>query len=127
MRSAPIAFCSSTMQPVKARRETLGSMTRTYMFEGVDDDLVLVHDDGEPDKLDAYDGAQFHLVAHAGQMQVAVNIDTDSGCWHIATGQTDEVHPLPAWPVTIEQSPDSGYSARLTVEAPADAELVRTA
>lgn len=102
-------------------------MSRTITFEGASDDLAYVVDDGTEEEYQAYDGAQFRLSSTQGQMQVTVNVDHDSGCWHISAGQTDEAHPLPGWPVKLEQSPDTAYSTRLTIDAPTDTELVQTA
>jgi hypothetical protein len=98
-------------------------MTRTITFEGASDDLVYVNDDGDVEEYQAYDGAQFHLVSSAGQMQVTVKVDDASGCWTPAPGQTSEAFHAPGWPIKLDQAPDCEYSARLTVEAPSDTEV----
>ncbi|MBF6332457.1 hypothetical protein [Nocardia transvalensis] len=93
-------------------------------IEGAGDDTVVVVIDGEPAEYPAYDGARFHLISRRGRTHVAVTVDDDSGCWTITVGQISEVHPIPGWPVRIEQSADHEYSARLTVDAPDDTEVV---
>lgn len=99
-------------------------MSQTISFEGYSDDIAAVTTDGTSREYDAYDGAQFHLISREGQMQVSVTADPNSGCWHVVIGQTDEVHPLPTWPLYAKQSCVCQYSASLTVEAPDDTELV---
>lgn len=89
-----------------------------YTFEGASDDIVIVIADGVAAEYEAYDGAQFRLRHPTGQMQITVRMDDDSGCWHASIGQTDEVHPLPGWPITAVQSRDHEYTVRLTVDTP---------
>jgi hypothetical protein len=55
------------------------------------------------------------------QMHVTVWFP-DNGCWQVGVGQVDEAIQLPLWPVTISQH-ESGYSALLTIEAPAGTRL----
>ncbi|SLG39789.1 Uncharacterised protein [Mycobacteroides abscessus subsp. abscessus] len=99
-------------------------MTTLISFEGASDDLALVIIDGVPEEYDAYHGAQFHIVSRHGQMQVTLDLDDKSGCWSIGLGPTSEIHPMPDWPVTMSASKDFDYTPRITITAPADAELV---
>ncbi|MBM4469860.1 hypothetical protein GS982_19890 [Rhodococcus hoagii] len=99
---------------------------KLFSFEGASDDTAVVIVDGAPKECDAYNGAQFHLLSKHGQMQLSLHLDDDSGCWMVAVGQTSEAHPVPNWPIALEQSKDSDYAVRLTVTAPADAEVVMT-
>lgn len=100
-------------------------MSKLISFEGASDDLAYVIENGRPEEYDAYNGhTQFHIISREGQLQVTVALDADSGCWGITVGQTDEAHPLPNWPLAIEQSRDTDYSARLTITAPDSATLV---
>ncbi|WP_032381013.1 hypothetical protein [Rhodococcoides fascians] len=101
-------------------------MSKPISFEGASDDLAYVIVDGRPDEYDAYDGAQLHIVSRAGQLQIDLDLNRESGCWAISASQTDETHAFPKWPITITQSPDCGYSTRLTVTAPDDARVVIT-
>jgi hypothetical protein len=103
-------------------------VTTLFSFEGASDDIALVIIDGVPAEYDAYDGAQFHIVSRQGQVQVTLEIDDDSGCWSVALGQTSTAYPIPKWAreAILEQSPDSDAATRITLTAPADAELVVT-
>lgn len=49
------------------------------------------------------------------------------GVWSFAVGQADEDTPLPAWPISIVQSPEVPYSALLTIVVPGSARLERVA
>lgn len=94
-------------------------MSRTLTLAGFSDDVAILTDDGAPAEHDAYNGAQFHLIAPTGQMQIALTLDDNSGCWHVALGQTDEAHPMPKWPIATSQA-DADYSVLVTIEAPDD-------
>jgi len=53
---------------------------------------------------------------------------TLGGTWAVGIAQTDEDHPLPAWPITITQAPamnpdNPGYSVLLHIDAPEDVRL----
>ncbi|AVP71290.1 hypothetical protein [Prescottella equi] len=100
--------------------------SQLFSFEGASDDTAVVIVDGTPSEYDAYNGAQFHLLSKHGQMQVSLDLDNDSGCWMVAVGQTSEAHPVPSWPIALEQSKDCDYAVRVTITAPADAQVVMT-
>lgn len=42
-----------------------------------------------------------------------------TGCWSFAAGQVDDDTPMPDWPISIRQAPDTSYSALLAIDAPA--------
>ncbi|WP_039828115.1 hypothetical protein [Nocardia testacea] len=100
----------------------------SYTIQGASDDTAIVTtSDGfsrEVEEYSAYDGAVFHIVSRTGgQLRVRLDQDSDTGCWNIGIGATNEAKPVPNWPLRIEPSGDD-YSPRLTIEAPADARLL---
>ncbi|AUM18255.1 MULTISPECIES: hypothetical protein [Rhodococcus] len=101
-------------------------MPRTLTFTGYSDDLVEIRDTAGhySDEYSAYDGATFHLIHGNKRLQVALGLETLSGCWHATIGQVDETAALPGWPIRIEQDPDTEYSVRVTVEVPEGVELI---
>ncbi|MGW5267171.1 hypothetical protein ACWEQ4_00835 [Rhodococcus sp. NPDC003994] len=101
-------------------------MSQCITFEGASDDIAIVIVDGAVEEYDAYHGAQFHLVARTGRLQITLDLNDESGCWSIGIGQTDDAHPVAAWPIAVAPSPDCDHSARVTITAPADARLVQT-
>jgi hypothetical protein len=96
---------------------------------GAGDDLV---------EVDGCDGAGEFPTGHwqgdlappgeVEQMRVHCWYD-DDGCWQVGVGQVIEDNPLPPWPITITQAPamnpdNAGYSALLSIDAPAGTRLV---
>lgn len=103
---------------------------------GASDDLVEV--DGavgaSPEEYNVYDSGKLMWRADfiapdpadespAERLRVHAIYD---GCWHFSVGQVDEVYPLPAWPLRIQQGEqDYGegklgprYSVVLLIDAP---------
>lgn len=95
---------------------------------GASDDLVEVDGcEGAGEfSSDRWDGV---LIAPLAQEQMRVHCWYDeNGCWQVGVGQVDEAIQLPSWPVTITQAPamnpdNAGYSALLTIDAPAGIRL----
>ncbi len=98
-----------------------------FRFFGQDDDtaVVITADDfeGRRDEFDAYNGARFHIRSRAGELQVRLDADSDTGCWNIAVGPTNETRPVPDWPIGIGPA-STDHTGQLVIDAPADATLI---
>lgn len=98
---------------------------------GASDDLVEVDgcEGADEFNVDDEDRWQADLIApgDTGQMRVHCWFDKE-GCWQVGVGQTIEDCQLPPWPISITQAPvmnpdNEGYSALLTIDAPAGTRL----
>lgn len=43
---------------------------------------------------------------------------SDGGVWWLGVRQTDDEHPIPDWPISIRQHPETPYSAELVMVCP---------
>jgi|ERR1044071_5669060 hypothetical protein len=94
---------------------------------GASDDLVEVDGCEGADEFNADDWSADLIAPDGGHMRVYCRFEL-TGCWSVGVGQPDEDYQLPGWPVTITQAPamnpgNPGYSAKLTIDAPAGTRL----
>jgi hypothetical protein len=94
---------------------------------GASDDLVEVDGCEGADEFNADDWSADLIAPDGDQMRVYVRYEL-TGCWSVGVGQADEGHQLPGWHVAISQAPamspgNPGYSAKLTINAPAGTRL----
>lgn len=94
-------------------------------FAGASDDLIEINGPDGPDEFDVYGRGPImwraDVISPASRPVIRVSVllvDEDEGCWHVAAGQVDEDTPLPDWPITVRQAPDTGYATVLEIDAP---------
>lgn len=103
---------------------------------GASDDLVEWAGQGDVVFLDEPKGALWaeYNVCDISRYRVQAGDDaalvyalySEVGCWVLGVGQVDEGTPIPAyWKISIDQSPETGYSARVTIEADASLTVQR--
>jgi hypothetical protein len=106
------------------------SETRTLVFYGASDDLFEVEGSrgDEPDEIGCFGHIPVvKVVTPAGEGMIVLGVyNSDDlpvaypACWAIGVAPLDEDVPIPAWPISIALG-GRGYSAALTLTAPADA------
>jgi hypothetical protein len=89
---------------------------------GASDDLIEVAGCEGADEFNNDDWSADLIAPDDSQMSVWCWY-TLGGTWAVGVAQTDEEHPLPAWPIAITQAPamnpdNPGYSVLLSIDAP---------
>lgn len=99
---------------------------KTYKFSGASDDLVEIEDpDHGFDEIPWYGRGRWKATIYdpATDVGLVAHVKyTKLGTWLVGISQFNDEHPL-MWPVRIIQSPNTGYSLQLEVDAPDTAVL----
>lgn len=95
------------------------------IFSGASDDLIEIEGVKGGDEYSGMTGRD-EIVAGTfnvgGKLRVRALYD---GCWSFAVGQVDEDIPLPDWPISVTQHPETPYSVALVIECPDDVKVFR--
>lgn len=63
------------------------------------------------------------LVTHERDVVVVLVRYEDNACWSATALPKSEDHPLPDWPMRVQQSKTTPYSAELVIDAPDGAKV----
>lgn len=99
--------------------KSLGS--KQLNFHGASDDIFTVEGAICEEIYARHETATFHLKSIDGEMLVVAHY-CKNGCWSVGIAPVDEEVPIPAWSTSFALD-SGGYSAKLTIEAPADIHL----
>jgi hypothetical protein len=90
-------------------------------FAGGSDDIVTVTTPDGTEEYYTYERGpiMWHADVTDGAIQVVRVYALYDGCWSFAAGQVNDDGPMPDWPISIRQDPETRYSALLEIDAPA--------
>ncbi len=89
---------------------------------GASDDLCEIEGSVRKEFCDTSGAFELIIASSDGAMRVFVR-NEDNGCWSVAIGQIDEGARLP-WPVAFGRPEHCAYSVAVTIDCPADAQVV---